>query len=284
MEHNIEELFDLVKELTDSYTSKESTSITYEVAQQLMGAVLYCIRENEQELMNNEPAEAIISKKTHFPTAREAYENGYRFVVDKIKKANAIYNDIIIDFKSYGNRAYYDTVAKGIREFFRWYDPRLKPMDHIILMDYNVLEPLHDFEGIDLIYRYLICIRMEQKFLKQFPEEYIREVLIHYHCDYDELLINICGIILKRVLVNMLIGTKLEKVNFETTDYEKLTVRIHSLDKEDLETELIFHLQRLINSIYSEDLELYSYLSNEIQNIATELRNGASNNSLFNTV
>ena len=36
MKYNIEELLILVKELTDSYTSK-STSITYEAAQQLMG-------------------------------------------------------------------------------------------------------------------------------------------------------------------------------------------------------------------------------------------------------
>lgn len=285
MEHNnIEELLVLVKELTDCYTGKESTSITYEAAQQLMGAVLYCMRENDMVFENNDPAEAMVAKQSNFPTAREAYDQGYRVVVDKIKKASEIYNKIVVDFRDYGNRAYYDTVVKGMPEFFRWYDPRLNPMNHIILMDYAILEPLQDLEGIDLIYRYLLCIQLEQKFLKQFPEEYIREVLIRYHPDSDELIINICGLLLKRVLVNMLIGAKLETIKYEKADYDKLSETIGSLKQEELEAKLYFHLQGLINNIYSEDAKLYRYLSNEISNISVELRNAAGNKCLYNTI
>lgn len=284
MENNIEELLVLVKELTDIYTSKESTSITYEVAQQLMNAVLYCIRENELELENSNREEAIVSTERYFSTTREAYDNGYRLVVEKIKKANEIYNNIITDFMDYGNRAYYDTVVKGIPEFFKWYDPRLNPMNHIILIDYPVLEPLHDFEGVDLIYHYLICIQMEQKFLKQFPQDYVRELLIQFHSDYEELLINHCGVILKKVLVNLLIGEKIEKIKYDAADYEKLSEIIRGTKKEELEDKLYGHLQRLINHIYSGDNSLYHYLSNEILNITTELRNAESNNCLFHTI
>lgn len=45
MEYEMEELIPLVKELCDRYTGKESTSVTYEAAQRLMEAVLYCIHE-----------------------------------------------------------------------------------------------------------------------------------------------------------------------------------------------------------------------------------------------
>ena len=41
MEMQTKEILELVGELTERYTSKESTSVTYETAQQLMGAVLY---------------------------------------------------------------------------------------------------------------------------------------------------------------------------------------------------------------------------------------------------
>jgi hypothetical protein len=284
LENNIEELLILVKELTDIYTSKESTSITYEAAQQLMNAVLYCIRENELEPENSDQEEAVVAPERYFPTTREAYDNGYRLVVDKIRKANEIYNNIIIDFMDYGNRAYYDTVVKGIPEFFKWYDPRLNPMNHIILVDYPVLVPLYNFEGVDLIYRYLICIQMEQKFLKQFPQDYVRELLIHNHSDYEELLINLCGVLLKKVLVNLLIGEKVEKIKYEAADYEKLSEIIRGMKKEELEGKLYCHLQRLINNIYSGDNGLYRYLSNEILNISTELRNAESNNCLFHTI
>lgn len=48
MEYEIEELVPIVATLAEKYTSKESSSITYEKAQQLMEAVLYCIREAGQ--------------------------------------------------------------------------------------------------------------------------------------------------------------------------------------------------------------------------------------------
>lgn len=43
MEYTMEELVPVVGKLAEKYTAYESTSITYEKAEQLMGAVLYCI-------------------------------------------------------------------------------------------------------------------------------------------------------------------------------------------------------------------------------------------------
>lgn len=45
MTYKMEELLPVVGKLAEKYTSFESTSVTYEKAEQLMGAVLYCIRE-----------------------------------------------------------------------------------------------------------------------------------------------------------------------------------------------------------------------------------------------
>ncbi len=49
IEERMEELLPLMEELTKKYTSGESTSVTYEKAQELMEAVLYCIWEYGQE-------------------------------------------------------------------------------------------------------------------------------------------------------------------------------------------------------------------------------------------
>ena len=48
MEYQMEELLPLVSALTDKFTSKESSSVTYETAQMLMEAVLFCIQEYEE--------------------------------------------------------------------------------------------------------------------------------------------------------------------------------------------------------------------------------------------
>ena len=42
MDYEMEELVPIVGKLAEKYTANESTSITYEKAEQLMGAVLYC--------------------------------------------------------------------------------------------------------------------------------------------------------------------------------------------------------------------------------------------------
>lgn len=281
MEYKLEELLILVKELTDIYTGKASTSITYEAAQQLMGAVLYCIRENDTGLTEEKEVTGIVDPKG-FPTAREAYDYGYRLVVDKIRKTNDIYNEIIRDFRSYGNFAYYDTVIKGLPEFFRWYDPRLNPENHIILLDYTVLERLEALRGVDLIYRYVVCIQLEQEFLKKLPDEYVKAVLITYHPDHEELLINPCGIVLRKILANMLIGVKIEKVKLEASDYEKLAAAVNSTEREQLKQRLLYHLERLIENVYQENQPLYLYLGNEIPNIATEFMNAAKHHVLHN--
>ena len=45
--YTMEEMIPIVAKLTEQYTGHESTSVTYETANQLMGAVIYCIREYE---------------------------------------------------------------------------------------------------------------------------------------------------------------------------------------------------------------------------------------------
>ena len=48
MNYEMDELVPIVAKLAEGYTSKESTSITYDRAQQLMEAVIYSINEGEQ--------------------------------------------------------------------------------------------------------------------------------------------------------------------------------------------------------------------------------------------
>lgn len=46
------------------------------------------------------------------------------------------YNKMIEKFDSYGNENYFDTVAKAIPGFFKYYDAKFSPQSTIITMDY----------------------------------------------------------------------------------------------------------------------------------------------------
>ena len=282
LDYKIEELLVLVKELTDLYTGKASTSVTYETAQQLMEAVLYCIRENEAGGADNAEDEFNMTRK--YPTAREAYDMGYELVLQKVRKASELYAEIAMDFKDYGSIAYGDTVVKGMPHFFKRYDPRLKPQDHILTLDYMVLKNLNKLQGVDLVYEYLRCIRLEQLFLSRRPEDFVREVLIDHEPDYEELFINVCGVLVRKMLTSMLIGVRTDKIKYASGDYESITDLVSHTNRERLSADMAQLLGILSDQVDREKQELLAYLRNVITDYSAELINGVNNNSLSNII
>lgn len=205
MKYKMEELVPLVARLAKEYTAGESSSITYEKAQQFMEAVLYCIREGEEE-----ESFSLIGKEECTP--ENAYEIGVKCVEEKTRKALAMYNDIMNSFRSYGNQCLYDTVAKGLPEFFKWYDVKYEPQNTILTLDYPVLANNPEHTGIDRIYDYLLCIQLEQKFLQKFPFEHVIRVLFEYHATYEEEIDNLCEIVLRNLLIHILPGKDIKSV------------------------------------------------------------------------
>lgn len=183
MQYEMEELLPIVAELIEKHTGLESTSVTYEKARALMNGVLYCIQE--QETQSHALMHASMS-------AREAYENGRRMVLEKVRDALALYNDLMQDFCDYGNACLRDTVQKGMPEFFKWYDPAFAPQETILTLDYPILKDLSHASGIDRIYEYLLCIRCEQKFLQSFPSAYVINTLQAHNTHYKSAIENLC--------------------------------------------------------------------------------------------
>ena len=193
MNYKMEELVPIVAMLAERYTAHESTSITYEKAEQLMGAVLYCIHEAQQCGENS--FEPMVS--TESIPAGQMYETGIKLVEEKVKKALNLYNEMLPVFNSYGNRCLYDTFVKGLPEFFKWYDIRFNPQDAVVTLDYPVRKDISKYVGIDKIYEYIMCIREEQDFLHTFSDDYVRDVLCGYNNEYEDMIENICEIVSK---------------------------------------------------------------------------------------
>ena len=128
-------------------------------------------------------------------SAQEAYDTGYKAVIEKTENALKIYEKIMENFNDYGSRAYYETIFLGMPAFFKCYDPLFEPQNHILSLDYPLEEHLQievwKQKGIDRIYDYLLAIAEEQKFLANYPEESIRDRLKKYHFLGGELFINV---------------------------------------------------------------------------------------------
>ena len=185
--YSMEELVPVVADLSFKYTGGDSTSITYEKADQLMEAVLYCITLTEMGNTLNVPS---LSGKDKL-SAREAYKAGFELLKIKVKKALNMYNEIFENFDDYNNRCLHDTFIKGMPEFFKRYDIFFAPQDEILMFDYPVLTDLTNLCGVLKAQTFLKFIKAEQGFLKGFDRNYVISLLSEYDCEYKEMIGNI---------------------------------------------------------------------------------------------
>ena len=244
MNFSVEELLPVVGKLAEKYTGWESTSITYEKAEQLMEAVLYCIREMDGQ------REGLVSQEKM--SAEMAYELGYQCVVEKVKETLDLYHKILPDFSFYENRCLRDTFLKGIPEFFRWYDVKFEPQNTILTLDYPVLVDLSGCSGIDRIHKYLACIHVEQKFLQRFPEEEVIHILSRYNKHHRDMIENICDFVLLDIAKKMVAEAGLTGEQ-EIKDFLRSVV------------------PRLVQEYYGGDEDLCDYLSHGMDNVITRI-------------
>lgn len=287
MKYGITDLLPLVTELSEKYNGKATTSVTYETAQQLLGAVLYCLSEQENYgnsgRINQSGTEKACLADAETVTVREVYRRGYQLVLNRVEEARVLYNEIMEGFQSYGNRCYEETLCQGIPEFFKWYDARFRPQDHRITLDYPVRIPMEQFQGIDAVFAYLQCISAEQKFLGRLKKTYVSELLQSDSFDHREMIENVPYLVWKKFLAALLAGAPLRAVHLTEEDYERIASNVRAA-AENLTECLEDHMNTVIEQHYGNDETLRKYFCGMAADIAAELRNGVENGSLGKVV
>ena len=307
-DYEMEQLLPIVGKLVEKYTSRENTSVTYETAEQLMEAVLYCIHEAETA----GPAAPSPQNQDRFPdpacghaqpsaprpfasqppaagalSAEQAYEAGAAAVREKVMTALRLYNEIIPEFFCYDSRCLYDTFVKGIPEFFKWYDIRFAPQDTIVTLDYPVLRNLSPCSGIDKIYEYIQCIRLEQAFLTLFPEDEVIRILSESNEDYRDMAENLCETVLTHLAKSLLAQQPLAGHDCQEDDPRKnnccrLRDTLTRTSLQDLRHLLRDRVTAFLrtHSGGSSISPLADYLSGAMDDIAARLKIAAENDTL----
>lgn len=263
MDDWMEELLPIISELAQQYTGCESTSITYEKAQSLMEAVLFCLREYGDScthtLVNGE-----ISVK-------EQYKTGRKLLFDKVEEIRKIWNEISLRFADFGVKCLYDTVQKGIPQFLKWYDIRFCPQDTILTLDYPVLTDCSTMAGADAVYAYLRAIRTEQVFLEAFDRNYIMRVLEKYDPDYPDMIENICSIVLANMIGHIAIQKPWGDAEFQDEDYLQLSEVFEGMSVPDIENVVTTFVKKIVDQFYEKDKDMLAYLCCETKNIAVRI-------------
>lgn len=270
--NKMKELIPIVAKLAEQQNGYESTSITYEKAQSLMAAVVYCINEYE---MSNE--NGLVEQEL---SAKEMYQRGYTLVVQKVNKMREIYNSMIEHFHSYGNQCLDDTVIKGISEFLKWYDAKYEPQDTILTLDYPILKDISKYSGIDAIYEYVKCIYCEQEFLQKFNSEFIESILRKYSNAYEDMVENILSPVLQNVIGHLLIKKVLNEQEFSQNDYEQIKGMFAGSSKGEIKEKLASIAQEYLYDFYDNGDMLREYMSGELTNIAFRIKHAIEYDTL----
>ncbi|MFV0527548.1 MAG: DUF6179 domain-containing protein [Lachnospiraceae bacterium] len=232
MEYEIEELLPVVAKLTQKYTSKESSSVSFETAEQLLQAVLYCIESYETERTRMHLTEDRELSTSGTPSCQRAYELGFEAVVAQVHRCRGLYEALLAGFDDYGCHNYRDTILKGMPAFFKFYDVWFHPQNTILTLDYPALYPAGTAQGSNRIEQYLTGILYEKRFLDMFDHDRVCMLLEMIQLEYAELFLdNICAAVLLQAAGCLMAGRSPQQLTLVSADEEAIRAYLGQASK-----------------------------------------------------
>ena len=263
MDYQMEELLPIVSELAQKYAGYESTSITYEKAQSLMEAVLFCLNE-----YNSSATDSLVQRDI---SVKEQYSIGAKLLFEKVENIRKIFNEISFQFEDFGVKCLYDTVQKGIPQFLKWYDIKFCPQNTILTLDYPLLIDCSSLTGADAVYKYIRAIQTEQIFLGKFDRNYVMLVLEKYNSEYSDMIENICSIVLTDIIGHIAIKKPLNDIDFLYEEYLQLSKIFAGKSIPDIENVVKDLIKKIVSQFYENDMDMLEYLCYETNNIAVRI-------------
>lgn len=263
MDYQMEELLPIVSELAQKYAGYESTSITYEKAQSLMEAVLFCLSEYNGSAKDN-----LVQKDI---SVKEQYNIGAKLLSEKVENIRKIFNEISFQFEDFGVKCLYDTVQKGIPQFLKWYDIKFCPQNTILTLDYPLLIDCSSLTGADAVYKYIWAIQTEQIFLGKFDRNYVMLVLEKYNSEYRDMIENICSIVLTNIIGHIAIKKPFNDIDFLYGEYLQLSKIFAGKSIPDIENVVKDLIKKIVSQFYENDMDMLEYLCYETNNIAVRI-------------
>jgi len=271
----MEELLPIVSDLAKKYSGYESTSITYERAQTLMGAVIYCLEE-----FKNAHTDGLVNKSIPI---KEQYDIGAELVHEKVTNIQKTFNELSFCFEDYGVKCLYDTVQKGIPQFLKWYDVKYDPQDTILTLDYPLLIDCNSLNGADAVHRYVLGIQAEQHFLGMFDKGYVVSVLKKYDPQYEYMIDNICEIVLTNTIGHVVLKKPFNKFGFLSNEYLQLSKLFEKKSVGDIEEMIKRTIKEMVKRSFEKDIDTISeYLCHGAGNIAVRIETASRFDQLEN--
>lgn len=264
------DIISLLRERVEKFTIEDSSSVTKETAERILGSILYCIKSDSNNTIKNSSLDKSLIKEENLDI-RTAFYNGLLIKKEKIKKAKILCENIKREFYFIDNCYYKDIIWKGMDAFFKNYDVEFNPQYNVLTLDYPLYIEIENLSGIDLIYEYLKRFYIEERFLKKFEIYVIEEVLRGYNDNFNNLVINICKIILRNAIICKILNKNIYELDVKEIDFDRIKKYIENNTQEEMVRLIDEKLKLLLKELSLEEEIFYTYFKLDIKEFVKEL-------------
>ncbi|PKM83238.1 MAG: hypothetical protein CVU89_00320 [Firmicutes bacterium HGW-Firmicutes-14] len=266
----------LLARQAERYTGGDSSSIKEETAQGIMQSVFYSI---DVCLKSFPDADMSIGELKHKPLA-ELYRQGKKLVEAQLEYTKQMYNEIRNNCIATDNCAYNDTIQSAIPAFFSAYDVEFAAHDTPASIDYPLSNDKMELTGIEYIHDYLQKLLLENRFCKNFSNHDINSLLRGYDVHYQDLLINIFGLVLTNTIGCILAEKSVLKLDIQPFDKQYLQQKLVNMTKEQLDTILQDASEQLFKEFKISDRLLQNHITATALDFSPRIKNALGNNRL----
>lgn len=224
------QLLELLKIKMEKYNLLESTSIEIEKAKTIMESNMYTIGIYLKTFTPDDALEKL--KKERIVSM---YEAGRKIINKKVAISKILYKEVLKSTLQIANETYLDTIIKGIKGFFKIYEPNYNAKDKKITADYPLYDSLiGKLEGIEFIEEYLKSLKIENEYLSKYDTFKINELLYNYREDYTSLIENIFKIVLRQNIGQILAGEEVDTPNISHDGVSKIFLELNNMTKNEI--------------------------------------------------
>lgn len=266
----------LLARQTERYTGGESSSVKVETAQDILQSVFFTIGICLKSFPDTDMSIKILKQKP----LTELHKHGKKLIQEQLDMAKQLLNAVQKDMIATDNHAYNDTIENGISMFFSVYDADFAAHETPGSIDYPLGSDQMDLAGIEYIYSYLQKLFWENRFCKSFTEYDIFCLLRGYDEHYQDLLVNISGLVLTNAVGSVLAGKNGHQLNIEPSDRLYLQEKLAGVPEDELETMLHGALTLLFREFNISDALLQEYMTAALKDLPARIGNALQNNCL----
>lgn len=276
----------LLKEQIDKYTSHESSSVRIETAQGILASIYYTIGAKLKEATSIEEQMNLVLRMD----MNELFKQGQKLLISKVESTKGM----LIELQSLSmlpNIAYYDTLMKGIPEFFIEYDYKYAAQESPGSIDYPLLYDPMDITGIEYLNEYLSHLLIEHTICSQVPSGAIEKLMKVYSINYKEDLFNVCELVLTNLIGKRLLHKSLPKeteietfvealLSISNEERSLLEQQLQLKSKEELKQLYQNALDEVLDTFVIHDETLRRYLENGLEKIISYTKFSIENQTL----